>query len=131
MGIPAWLTAIATIAIAGATVVYAVVTVRLWRATLETARRTEELARHANDTFLLQALVGLQQEIRAARDWTARPGHALDDPWLGIFLLEHSIAAAFPESWVKIEAARNKAVQQWKDQAGHQQQGRVPTSEKT
>jgi hypothetical protein len=111
---------IVTAVIAGATVVYVVVTAMLWKATRDTACRTQELSRHASDTFLLQALVVLQEEVRAARDWTPRPGQGFLSPWLGIFLLEHAIAAAFPEKWAKIETARNKAVEEWKQQKGPQ-----------
>ena len=105
-----------TAVIAVATIAYVRVTRNLWKATLDTASRTEELARHASDTFLLQALVALQEEVRAARDWTPKPGQALINPWLGIFLLEHAIAEAFPEKWAKIQTARNKAVEEWKQE---------------
>jgi len=109
-----------TAVIAVATVAYVLVTRNLWKATLDTASRTEELARHASDTFLLQALVALQEQINVARDWTPKPGQALTNPWIGIFLLEHAVAEAFPERWAKIEAARNRAVEEWKKQKGPQ-----------
>lgn len=54
--------AIATAIIAAATVVYVVVTKRLWDATLETAQRTQQLVRQSQEVFRLQLIATFLDE---------------------------------------------------------------------
>ena len=63
--------AIATIVIACATIQYVTVTRKLWQATLDTAQRTEELARQSADALKVQ-IVATYFQVRAAA--AAEPG---------------------------------------------------------
>jgi hypothetical protein len=103
--------AIAGVVIAVATVVYVRVTRKLWQATLDTARRTEELARHANDTFLLQAVIAYQEQIRWAQEVKIKAPEMFGAADAGVRLFGEFMTAAFPERKVKIVEVFSRTVE--------------------
>ena len=101
----------ATVVIAGATVVYVMVTRNLWKATLDTAYRTEELARQSRDALKLQVLVtileGDHPVLEAAGvppEWTALRRPKANE-------LRALFEAAFPALWNEIEKNLKDAIE--------------------
>ena len=100
-----------TAVIAVATVAYVLVTRNLWKATLDTASRTEELARQSRDALKLQVLVtileGDHPVLEAAGvppEWTALRRPKANE-------LRALFEAAFPALWNEIEKNLKDAIE--------------------
>ncbi len=90
----------------------------IWKETQRSALRTEELARHSRKTFLLQALVALQEEIRSAMEIANRPGLGSGRAWRGVGLLQRALRATFPEEWPELKGLLHEAATSWESQTG-------------
>lgn len=95
--------AIATVVIAGATIVYVVVTRKLWLATMKTACRTEDLVKESRAQFKLHVLATYVQGRCAALAlgdpegrFEARTRHQL-------MLLKGLLRRTFPDQWEEIQ----------------------------
>ncbi len=103
MGISEGLTAIATAVIALATIVYAIFTVKLWRATIKTACRTEDLVKESRDQFKLHVLATYVQGRCAALALSDHDGRYEARSGYEVILLKRLLRETFPEQWEAIE----------------------------
>jgi len=92
-------TAIATVIIAAATIAYVCVSRKLWSATLETARRTEELARLAREGFMFQFITTYMDMNKALPSPTPEMKGKTFDVQQWYKDLDAMLSKGFPEVW--------------------------------
>jgi hypothetical protein len=110
--LPTWLMAgagVINLIVLGA---YAWFTWGIWSETQRSARRTEELAKQARDTFKLQVLGSYLQSRATAIAFGQPPGSSEARAQAELDLLEGLFRETFPDRWKEINAYREKAARE-------------------